>query len=74
VNWLGALQAVAESVLAVFAWKTGGRTQAENALRQEIEQWRKEYHAALAGGDVDRANFCLRELRRVRDQARSQAS
>lgn len=68
----GALKSMSDAFLKVFDWKTGGRTQDENALRDEADHWKEEYDKANATGDYQHATFAMQQLRRVRDQARAQ--
>jgi hypothetical protein len=70
--WSEAIGAMAELSKKVFDWATGGRTKSENVLRDEADHWKDEYDKAMAGHDYQHATFALRQLRRVREQARAQ--
>lgn len=72
MGWGAAIAAVGEAVNKIFTWKTGGRSKSENVLRDEAEHWKDAYDKAMASGDYVSANVAMRELRRVRDKARSQ--
>lgn len=72
MSWAAALTAVAEAFRDVFGWKTGGRTQDENVLRDEADHWKEEYDKAIAGGDFQHATFAMQQLRVVRSKARAQ--
>lgn len=68
----GALKSMADAFLKVFDWKTGGRTQDENALRDEADHWKEEYDKAMAAGDFATGTYCMQQLRLVRNKARAQ--
>lgn len=73
MGWGDAIAGIAKVFTDLFAWKTGGRTEDANQLRDEAQHWREEYTKAIRGGDPAHASFSLEQLRRVRDQARSQS-
>ena len=70
--WSEAIGAMAELSKKVFDWATGGRSKSENVLRDEADHWKDEYDKAMAGRDYQHATFAMRQLRRVREQARAQ--
>ena len=71
MGWLAGLTAGIEAFREIFRWKTGGRTQEQNKLRDEMEHWREEYTKAIKHGDTQHASFALTQLRRLRNQAAS---
>ena len=70
--WSEAVQSMADFAKAVFDWAAGGRTKAENVLRDEADHWKNEYDKAMRAMDYQTATYCMSQLRRVRDQARAQ--
>lgn len=60
-----------DAFLAVFNWKTGGRTRDENTLRAEGEEAHDNLADALMDRNVAAANAARSEQRRVLDEARA---
>ncbi len=68
---VGAAKAFFESFLAVFTWKTGGRTKDQNTIQGKAETAHEDTIEALDDGDLLAANRALDDQRRVRDEARA---
>lgn len=65
----GALLFIVMSALAAVVSKLlsgGGGGGKEDRLEAAYEQWRREWHEAVARGDVDRINLLAADPRRLR--------
>jgi hypothetical protein len=69
----GIVEASVNAFIKIFDWATGGRTKDNNAQRKSAMYWSDEYAKAISANDVARANECLRELERVRREARAKS-
>lgn len=73
MSWLALATAVTETFKDLFGWKTGGRTNEENADRDEMRKWHAEEEKAIQTGDFEHAGFARRQLLRLHQRAQAKA-